>query len=134
MVNPLFRHGPITFPVTKEVTPFRLVKLTDKGIEHAGAADTPIGVVTEPGKPRPNTYTGTISPGPAASVAVHVGGGVVVPIETTEQNLKMGQSVAVAADGKVSATGTVKVGTVVRTTGGTGSINTVGVLLNLPVA
>ena len=53
MAGAVFERGPISFEVVKPVTKRRLVKLGEKGVEHAGAADDVFGAtVTDEGYPQ----------------------------------------------------------------------------------
>lgn len=118
MSNPTFSSGDLTREVSAPVEQFRLVVEDGGKIKHAGAEAFPYGVVTEAGAPKQDE--------PAANVIllglphkVRVGTSQrVVKIET-DGTIDQGADVFAAADGKVSSSGTVKVGIADKATEGT---------------
>lgn len=108
MSNPTFRSSPISFEIAADTEKFRLVKLDAQGkISHAAATGPVIGAVTELGRLAPEL------PG-THTLAVHYGDSG-VKLETVD-TIAPGAAVFAAADGKVSAAGTVRVGVAVRAT------------------
>lgn len=108
MSNPTFRSGPISFPIAADTEKFRLVAVDENGkIKHAAADGAVFGAVTEAGRVTPE------APG-ASTIAVHYGDAA-VKLET-DGKIKAGAAVFAAADGKVSASGSVQVGVAVRAT------------------
>lgn len=116
MSNPTFRSGPITFAVKEDVTKFRLVQVDEKGVSHATASSAVFGAVTENGAAAAAAERGQIGVGYPTAVAVHIGPAT-VPLEVDGGDataIKQGAPVYAAADGKVSASGTVLVGVAAR--------------------
>lgn len=116
MAGAVFERGPISFEVVKPVTKRRLVKLGEKGVEHAGAADDVFGATVTDGIPK-GTRNGAndLTIGPESTVAVHISPAVVKLEFTGEAStFKLGTKVSAADDGKVAATGSKQVGVVVR--------------------
>lgn len=123
MSNPTFRSGPISFKIAADTEKFRLVTVDAEGkIAHAAATGGVFGAVTEAGRLAPE------APG-ASTLAVHYGDAA-VKLETVD-TIAAGAAVYAAADGKVSAEGTVKVGVAVRATEDS---KTLTILNGLPVA
>lgn len=107
MSNPTFMTGNLTREVGKSVKPYILVKLNEGKIEPNDASTFPFGAVTEAGDPKPDGATG--APGLPYKVRVHTSQAV-VKLSTDDTGFKDGTPVYAAADGKVSKSGTVKVG------------------------
>ncbi|MDO5534156.1 MAG: hypothetical protein Q4F65_05855 [Propionibacteriaceae bacterium] len=129
MPNPTQGTGSISFPAAAAVEKFRLVSLSEEGVQHADASGA-YGVVTEAAAPESERADNFLAHGLPKIVAVHRYG--VVPIEADDaSSLTPGTVVAAAADGKVSASGEVKVGTVVGPKGG--ADNLVNVDLRIPL-
>lgn len=121
MSNPVYKHGPIGFDIAAKTEKFRLVKINQDGkIEHAGAEGAVFGAVTEAGRLEPHEAG-------AKHIAVHYGDAA-VRLETVG-DIKAGAAVFAAADGKVSAEGTVQVGVAVE---GTKQSRTLTILNKLP--
>lgn len=108
MSNPNFFTGNLTRKAGKPVAQFRLVKETDGKIEHAGKGDFPFGVVTEAAAPAPDEKSNDLAHGLPENVRVGTSQRVVKVATTGE--ITAGADVFAAADGKVAATGSVKVG------------------------
>lgn len=103
MSNPTFVQGPISYPAGEKLTKFRLVTLTDGKAMHAGATGSVFGAVSENADPA--------SSAAASTVAVHFGNEAVkLEVNGDATAIKAGAAVFAAANGKVSATGTVQVG------------------------
>ena len=123
MSNPTFRSGPISFEIAADTEKFRLVTVDENGkIKHAAADGAVFGAVTEAGRVAPE------APG-ASALAVHYGDAA-VKLET-DGEIKAGAAVFAAADGKVSASGSVQVGVAVRATENS---KTLTILNGLPAA
>ena len=123
MSNPTFRGGPLTYEIAADIEKFRLVTVDEnEKIKHADATGGIAGAVTEAGRLAPE------APG-ASALAVHYGDAV-VKLET-DGEIKAGDAVFAAADGKVSASGTVQVGVAYRATENT---KTLTILNGLPAA
>lgn len=108
MSNPTFSTGDLTREVSAPVEQFRLVVEASGKVAHAGAADFPFGVVTEAGAPESSPQTNAILLGLPHKVRVGTSQRVVKI--ASDGTIAQGAAVFAAADGKVSATGTVKVG------------------------
>ena len=126
MSNPTFVQGPITYEAAEKVEKFTLVAVNDEEkIVPAGATGKISGAVTESADPdnyaKPN-HVG-VHYGPAA-VKLLVDGG-----DATE--IKAGDAVFAAANGRVAASGTVQVGVAARNGEGDRVLT---VLNNLPTA
>ena len=118
MSNPTFSSGDLTREVSAPVEQFRLVKESQGKIAHAGASDFPYGVVTEAGAPKSDEpQSNAILLG--LSHKVRVGTSQRVVKVETDGTIDQGAAVYAAADGKVSASGTVKVGVADKATEGT---------------
>lgn len=123
MSNPTFRGGPLTYEIAADIEKFRLVTVDEnEKIKHADATGGIAGAVTEAGRLAPE------APG-ASALAVHYGDAV-VKLET-DGEIKAGDAVFAAADGKASASGSVQVGVAYR---GTENGKTPTVLNKLPAA
>ncbi|WP_288833680.1 hypothetical protein [uncultured Corynebacterium sp.] len=132
MSNPTFRSGPISYKAAEDVTKFRLVTVGEKGVKHAAATGAVFGAVTEnAAAEKEDTPANTLALGSPHIVAVHIGPAT-VPLEVagTASEIKQGAPVYAAADGKVSATGTILVGFAARP----GDNKTVKTTLVTPVA
>lgn len=108
MSNPTFSSGDLTREVSAPVEQFRLVVEDGGKVAHAGADDFPFGVVTEAAAPESAPQTNAILLGLPHKVRVGTSQRV-VKIASTDA-IAQGAPVYAAADGKVSGTGTVKVG------------------------
>ena len=106
-VNPLRRQA---------VEQFRLVDETDGKIAHADGTAFPFGVVTEAGAPKTDPADNAITLGYPHKVRVGTSQRVVKI--ATDGEITQGSAVYGAADGKVSASGTVKVGIADKATEG----------------
>lgn len=127
MSKATFDGGAITFPAEAKVEPFRVVKLGAKGVKHADATGGFFGAVLTAAAPESPAVAGMV-PIPS-DVAVHYGPHTVqLEVDGTAADIKPGAKVFAAADGKVSAAGTVVVGIAVRA--GAGKL--VKTLLNPP--
>lgn len=116
-MSAVFKTGPITFDAAEDIKKFRLVTVTADGAKHASATGPVFGAVVTGATPNADRTTAdnVLHIGKPANVAVHVSPAV-VPVEATGDAtaIKQGDPVYTAADGKVSATGTVFAGTAVR--------------------
>lgn len=133
MPNPTFRSGPISFPAKADLSKFRLVTIDESGAAHAAATGAVFGAVTAAASAAPatNTADNVLHIGSPNLAAVHIGPATVpLEVDGDATAIKQGAPVYSAADGKVSASGTVLVGFAART--GTGS--TVKTTLMTPVA
>lgn len=117
MSNPTFSTGDLTREVSAPVEQFRLVSEKDGKVSHATASAFPIGVVTEAAAPK--------SAEPAANEIllglphkVRVGMSQRVVKVETNGSINQGATVYAAADGKVSSSGSVKVGLADKATEG----------------
>ena len=111
MSNPTFASGQLTREVASTVEQFRLVAETDGKIAHNGADAFPFGVVTEKATPAPNEQVGDVSLGYPSKVRVGTVQCVTyVATDADAGSIAQGADVYAAADGKVAASGTVKVG------------------------
>lgn len=117
MSNPTFRSGPITFKAEEDVTKFRLVTVGENGVKHAGASGPIFGAVTENASAEKDEQAeNTLVLGAPNVVAVHIGPATVpLEVDGTAADIKQGAPVYAAADGKVSASGSVLVGFAART-------------------
>lgn len=108
MSNPTFSSGDLTREVSAPVEQFRLVVEAGGKVAHAAATNFPFGVVTEAAAPESAPEVNAILLGLPHKVRV----GTSQRVVKIASNGTIAQGVAVyaAADGKVSATGTVKVG------------------------
>lgn len=123
MSNPTLKQGPLSAEIGADLEKFRVVALNKDGkIVHAKATGGALGVVTELGRLAPE------APGTQV-LAVHYGPAA-VKVET-DGEIKAGEAVFAAADGKVSAKGSVQVGVAIRATEGG---RTLTVLNGLPAA
>lgn len=116
MSNPTFASGQLTREVAEPVKQFRLVVESGGKIKHAGASAFPFGVVTEAGAPKGGPEDNAIVLGLSHKVRVGTSQ-CVVKIET-DGTIAQGATVYAAADGKVSASGSVKVGLADKATDG----------------
>lgn len=116
MSNPTFFTGELTRKAGKPVEKFRLVKEVDGKVEHNDAATFPFGVVTEAAAPAGPRSANDLSFGYPENVRVGTSQRV-VKIET-DGEITAGHPVFAADEGKVSATGTVKIGLADKATGG----------------
>ncbi|WP_284784624.1 hypothetical protein [Corynebacterium rhinophilum] len=116
MSNPTFRSGPISFKAEEDVTKFRLVQVGENGVKHAAAAGPVFGAVTENASaPVEEQPSNTLALGAPGIVAVHIGPATVpLEVDGTAEDIKQGAPVYAAADGKVSATGSLLVGVAAR--------------------
>lgn len=132
MSNPTFRSGPISYKAEEDVTKFRLVQVGENGVKHAAAAGPVFGAVTENAfAPKDEQPTNTLALDAPGIVAVHIGPAT-VPLEVDGGDataIKQGAPVYAAADGKVSASGSLLVGVAARP----GSGKTVKTTLVTPV-
>lgn len=115
MSNPTFRSGPITYDVAANVKKYRLVTVTEAGIQHANGTGAVFGAVTENGN-HDTEGNRTLSFVKAPRVAVHIGPAS-VPLEIAGGNadgIKQGTALYAAADGQAATTGTVFIGTAAR--------------------
>lgn len=117
MSNPTFRSGPITFKAEEDVTKFRLVTVSENGVKHAGASGPIFGAVTENASAEKDGQAeNTLVLGAPNVVAVHIGPATVpLEVDGTAADIKQGAAVYAAAEGKVSASGSVLVGFAART-------------------
>lgn len=108
MSNPTFNDPAIGFPVASKVEQGRLVTINKDGkVEHAKATGKIFGAVTE--------LRDLSDPTSARTVAVHFAHHAVkLAVDGDATAIKAGDAVYAAADGKVSATGTVVVGVAAR--------------------
>lgn len=115
MSNPTFRSGPISFAVKSDVKKFRLVKVESDGVSHAGAEGAVFGAVTENGYAPADPATNSLVLNAPNTVAVHIGPAT-VPLEVDGEasDIKAGDAVYAAADGKVSASGSAAIGVAAR--------------------
>jgi hypothetical protein len=129
MSNPTFKSGPISFNAAEDVKKFRLVTLGADGVKHASAAGPVFGAVTSSAVAAPAAPTddNVLHIGAPGNIAVHIAPST-VPVEFDGSAPAVGSTVFAAKDGKVSATGTVPAGIVVRPAGA----STVKVLLANP--
>lgn len=110
MSNPTYNSANLTREAGKKIEKYRLVKSTEGKIEHAGAADFPFGAVTEAAAPKSDAREENfVGFGLPHVVRVHAGQAV-VKLETADTGFVEGADVFAAEDGKVSKTGSVKVG------------------------
>lgn len=109
MSNPTFVQGPITFEAAQSLEKFTLVAVNSDGkVAPATAAGPVFGAVTEKADPALTTLPSHIAVHyGVAAVKLKVAGG-------DATGIKAGAAVFAAADGEVSATGTVKVGVAAR--------------------
>ncbi|MCS5479828.1 hypothetical protein NYP18_09165 [Corynebacterium sp. YIM 101645] len=114
MSTPSFKTGPITYDVAEDVSKFRLVEVTAEGVKHATAAGPVHGAIAENGYADPEDHPG-IDTVKAARVAVRMSPET-TPVEVSGDAtaIEQGAPLYAAADGKVSATGTVLVGFATR--------------------
>lgn len=116
-MSAVFKTGPITFNAAEDVKKFRLVTVTATGVKHAAATGAVFGgiVTSATATPPDRTADNVLHIGHPGNVAVHIAPAV-IPVEATGDAtaIKQGDPVYTAADGKVSATGTVFAGTAVR--------------------
>lgn len=108
MSNPTFSTGDLTREVSAPVEQFRLVVEDGGKVAHAGATDFPFGVVTEAAAPKSDPQTNALLLG--LPHKVRVGASQRVVKIASNGTIAQGAAVYAAADGKVAATGTVKVG------------------------
>ena len=108
MSNPTFSTGDLTREVSAPVEQFRLVVEVGGKVAHAGATDFPFGVVTEAAAPKSDPQTNALLLG--LPHKVRVGASQRVVKIASNGTIAQGAAVYAAADGKVAATGTVKVG------------------------
>lgn len=108
MSNPTFVQGPITFTAAQALEKFTLVAVNDEGkLVPATADERAFGAVTEKADP-----ANTALPD---DVAVHYGPAAVKLIVDGDASvIKAGAPVYAAANGRVSATGTVQIGVAAR--------------------
>lgn len=116
MSNPTFRSGPISYRAEEDVTKFRLVEVGENGVKHATAAGPVFGAVTEnAAAPKDEQPTNTLALGAPGIVAVHIGPATVpLEVDGDAAEIKPGAPVYAAADGKVSASGSLLVGVAAR--------------------
>lgn len=109
MSNPTFVQGPITFEAAQALEKFTLVAVNEEGKVAPAAADGPVfGAVTEKADPALTTLPTNIAVHyGVAAVKLKVAGG-------DATGIKAGAAVFAAANGEVSASGTVKVGVAAR--------------------
>lgn len=125
MSNPTFVQGPITFEAAEKLEKFTLVTVNGDGkIAPAGATGGVFGAVTEIADPenaaKPN------------HVGVHYGPAAVkLLVDGDASAIKAGAAVFAAANGRVAASGTVRVGVAARAGEGDRVLT---VLNNLPTA
>ncbi|HAF73290.1 MAG TPA: hypothetical protein DCL06_11245 [Corynebacterium variabile] len=109
MSNPTFSTGDLTRKAGTLIEKFHLVKEDADGVvTYAGAADFPLGVITEsaePGGDRPDDYVAHGLP-----ELIRVGTSQRVVKITTNGTIGAGAAVYAAANGEVAASGSVKVG------------------------
>lgn len=117
MSNPTFATGDLSRRAGKPVNQFRLVKQVDGKVEHNDADAFPFGAVTEAAAPAPAPDSNDLAFGLPEIVRVHTAQ-CVVKLTTDDTTLEVGDKVHAAADGKVSATGTVAVGIVDKAAAG----------------
>lgn len=118
MSNPTFASGDLTREVSAPVSQYRLVVETSGKVAHGAANKFPFGVVTEASAPVNADaisvvelgYTGFVRVGTSQRVA---------KVETNGAAIAQGADVFAAADGKVAASGSVKVGIADKATEGT---------------
>lgn len=108
MSNPTFSSGDLTREVSAPVEQFRLVVEAGGKVSHAAATNFPFGVVTEAAAPESAPEDNAILLGLPHKVRVGTSQRVVKI--ASNGTIAQGAAVYAAADGKVSATGTVKVG------------------------
>lgn len=108
MSNPTFSTGDLTREVSAPVEQFRLVAESGGKIAHASATTFPLGVVTEAAAPKSDPQTNALLLGLPHKVRVGTSQRVVKI--ASNGTIAQGAAVFAAADGKVSASGTVKVG------------------------
>lgn len=107
MATPTYYSGNITREVGAPVEQHRLVKLVEGKVEHNGADTKPYGVCGEQGAPKGSEVINfNFKP---AYVRVNVDSAI-TKVETDGKPIADGADVFAAADGKVSASGSVKVG------------------------
>ena len=116
MSNPTFRSGPISYKAEEDVTKFRLVQVGENGVKHAAAAGPVFGAVTENATaPKEEQPVNTLALDAPGIVAVHIGPATVpLEVDGDATAIKQGAPVYAAADGKVSATGSLLVGFAAR--------------------
>ena len=120
MPNPTFRSGPISYKAEADVTKFRLVQVGEAGVKHAEAAGPVFGAVTENAFAEKETQpSNTLALDAPNIVAVHIGPATVpLEVDGDATAIKQGAPVYAAADGKVSASGSLLVGVAARTGAG----------------
>lgn len=120
MPNPTFRSGPISYKAEADVNKFRLVQVGEAGVKHAEAAGPVFGAVTENAfAPKDEQPTNTLALDAPNIVAVHIGPATVpLEVDGDAAEIKQGAPVYAAADGKVSASGSLLVGVAARTGAG----------------
>lgn len=120
MPNPTFRSGPISYKAEADVTKFRLVQVGAAGVKHAEAAGPVFGAVTENAFAEKETQpSNTLALDAPNIVAVHIGPATVpLEVDGDATAIKQGAPVYAAADGKVSASGSLLVGVAARTGAG----------------
>ena len=112
MSNPTYRSGPVTQRAAAPVGKNRLVALGADGIKHASADAAVFGAVTEKAAPATAREDNSMRLPVPEHVAVHIGGILPLEVAAGATGLTAGAAVYAAADGKVSGTGTVKVGVI----------------------
>lgn len=117
MSNPTFSTGDLTREVSAHVEQFRLVAETGGKIAHADAEGFPLGVVTEAGAPESDPQDNAILLGLPHKVRVGTSQRVVKI--ATDGSIDQGAAVYASDDGKVSSSGSVKVGIADQATSGT---------------
>lgn len=120
MPNPTFRSGPISYKAEADVTKFRLVQVGENGVKHADAKGPVFGAVTENATaPKDEQPSNTLALGAPGIVAVHIGPATVpLEVDGDAAAIKQGAPVYAAADGKVSASGSLLVGVAARSGAG----------------
>ena len=101
--------GNASFKAAANVVGYRCVKLTGDGVEHAGASDDVYGVAIQ------NAYKApVVTIGQTDRVTVVTSPAIINIACDSTDDLKTGDKVHAAADGKVAKAGTKPVGFVVR--------------------
>lgn len=108
MSNPTFRTGDITREAGAPVEAFHLVKSVDGKVQPNDAGTFPFGVVTESAAPEGDRDTNYLGHGLPDNVRVQTSQRIVKI--ATDGDIAQDGDVFAAADGKVSAAGSVKVG------------------------
>src|SRR5699024_234946 len=103
LMNPTFRHGPITFAVAEAVDKFHVVALSGDGIAPCGATDVPFGAVSESGAPAAARADNDLTHGLPDAVAVHYTGAVLpLAVASAAGDIAAGTAVYTAASGEVT--------------------------------